>query len=1779
MNNRFFILIVLVLASFSSKGQQTQLVRLRTGDVQPPVFNTASVNSFNKTTPRFQNKGYGIIQFENIPDISEKKILASNGISLLEYLPDSAYTFIFEKELSFELLKKLGVTSVFSLSPEQKMDVFLSKGILPSWAITNPGRIDVLVKLLPSVNTKEVSSLLREKGFEVMNTTLSTYGILDLRVDPTQLKNLAALPFIIYVQAKPPKDKTLNRNSRNLSRANVLNASVTSGGKGLNGEGVVIGIGDNADVQFHIDFSGRLINRTSITHSVHGVHTTGTLAGAGNVNEIYRGYASKATIVSQVFSGILSNAATYVQDYGMVLTNNSYGNIAECDYHGNYDLYAQVLDQQAFDLPSLQNVFSAGNSGASTCAPYAQGFHTVLGSYQSAKNVLSVGATNDSGQIGSFSSRGPVKDGRIKPEITAMGQLVISTAPTNSYVASSGTSMASPAVTGGLALLYQRYRQLNAGANPPAALMKTLVCNGATDRGNAGPDFSYGFGNMSLLRSLDMLEKQNYTSSTIVNAQTKTHSITVPPNTAQVKVMLYWQDPPAAVIASRTLVNDLDLEILDPSSAVTLPRVPDTTAANLNLPAATAADHINNMEQVVIHSPVAGNFTARIKGTSITQNSPQQYFLVYDIIPESLKLTFPAGGEALLPGEQVKIQWDYYGDTTTSFALYYSIDSGANWTQIVSGLNHARRIFTWTVPSATTANAIVRVVKISTLTTADSYPFPIIGQPVISLASTQCESYASISWTAVPTATSYEVMRLVNDEMVTVATTTAINYTFSGLHKDSVYWFTVRPVIAGKNGRRAIAISRKPDSGNCAGSISDNDVKIEAITSPNSGRKFTSTELTSSTPISILIKNLDDAAVSGLTVKYSVNGGGYVTETVSATIAAGGTVVYTFATTADLSLPGNYFITAVVKNSNPDPVASNDTITKLVKQIDNPIINLISAFINDFETAIPALYTKDTMGLSGIERYDYMRTTISGRLRTFVNSGFAHSGTKAITMDADRLGAGNINYLIGTYNLSAYNAAVQDLRLDFFFLHHGQPLNAANMVWIRGNDSQPWIAVYDLDSNQTEAGVYKKTSSIELSRLLLANAQNFSSSFQVRWGQYGIQPASDLFAGNGYTIDDVRIYLVNNDIQMLSINEPIGSSCSLGTSTIIKVSVRNSSANTITNIPVRYRIDGGSWVIENIPSLAAYTTVNYSFLTPANLSAPGSHLIEVVADLASDSFRENDTARITIVNAPLINAYPYLENFESGNGNWYSAGKNSSWEFGTPASLHINSAAGGSKAWKTGLKGNYNDNELSYLYSPCFDISTLTNPTLSFSVALDIEDCGSTICDAAWVEYSADGIVWTKLGTSGQGVNWYNKATTQQIWSVQNYWRWHVAGFALPSGLTKLRLRFVFNSDVGVNREGIAIDDIHIYNNSKGIYKSPPVTGSSVQTPTAGQWTDFEIGGKLIASLKTNEAIGTTKTAVYIDTSSRSSNAQYIHPRNITIKPAKRETADSVTVRFYFTDAETEKLLVASGCGGCSKPGSAYELGVSKYTDIDTSFENGVITDDQQGAWTFIKRNELSIVPFDIGYYAEFKVKDFSEFWLNNGGLDRSSPLPLKLMEFFAKRVGADVLLTWRTGSESEIARYEIEVAKGDEALQSGNFVQIGQVTVAGNSTSTRLYSFTDTEPGKTGNRYYRLKIISTNGTVSYSPVRLVVFEDFTSWKVYPNPATGKFFLEFLINDQEFLRASVYDSKGRLMKQLVKTGTGGLQKWEIDLQAFAAGVYLLKLHSISGEHTFTLFKK
>ena len=154
--------------------------------------------------------------------------------------------------------------------------------------------------------------------------------------------------------------------------------------------------------------------------------------------------------------------------------------------------------------------------------------------------------------------------------------------------------------------------------------------------------------------------------------------------------------------------------------------------------------------------------------------------------------------------------------------------------------------------------------------------------------------------------------------------------------------------------------------------------------------------------------------------------------------------------------------------------------------------------------------------------------------------------------------------LTATFNLAGYNTATDDIRLDFMYKHHGQVSNAANKVWIRGDDLKHWIQVYDLYANQDDAGIFKRSASIELSDILsdAIPVQNFSSSLQVRWGQWGQILAADNESGAGYTFDDIRLYKVINDIQLISIDTPVVASCGLSNAVPVKVTVRNSSSSS-----------------------------------------------------------------------------------------------------------------------------------------------------------------------------------------------------------------------------------------------------------------------------------------------------------------------------------------------------------------------------------------------------------------------------------------------------------------------------------------------------------------------------------------------------------------------------------------------------------------------------------------
>ena len=114
-----------------------------------------------------------------------------------------------------------------------------------------------------------------------------------------------------------------------------------------------------------------------------------------------------------------------------------------------------------------------------------------------ADSVLSVGAVNSSGDIAYFSSHGPTYDGRIKPEVCAMGLYTYCISPntTSEYSSASGTSLSAPLAAGAAAVVLSANLNLSAMELREALMMTASMAD--------SPNNDYGWGIVNTLAAIN----------------------------------------------------------------------------------------------------------------------------------------------------------------------------------------------------------------------------------------------------------------------------------------------------------------------------------------------------------------------------------------------------------------------------------------------------------------------------------------------------------------------------------------------------------------------------------------------------------------------------------------------------------------------------------------------------------------------------------------------------------------------------------------------------------------------------------------------------------------------------------------------------------------------------------------------------------------------------------------------------------------------------------------------------------------------------------------------------------------------------------------------------------------------------------------------------------------------------------------------------------------------------------------------------------------------------
>ncbi|MGJ8685204.1 MAG: S8 family serine peptidase [Nonlabens sp.] len=418
-------------------------------------------------------------------------------------------------------------------------------------------------------------------------------------------------------------------------------------GINIEGQNMEAGIWDGGKVlDTHESLTGRITAGQFLSGSDdHGTHVGGTMIADGT-NANAKGMAPQASLVSYDFQNDTPEIVAEASQ-GMLISNHSYGliigNVSQSDL-GKYTITATQWDNITYNAPYYLPVIAAGNDRNNGVNTSDNGYDILTGN-SVAKNPLLVGASignpNYSGPasvpMSNFSSWGPTDDGRVKPDITTKGVGMYSTdnSSNSSYVFRQGTSMSTPAVSGGLILLQQYYNSLNS-QYMLACTAKGLVLHTVKEAGVAdGPDYQFGWGLLDTEAAATAIQEDGNTAyikeEVLLQGTTITQSFAA--NTAsKVIVSISWYDPAVAPNngpeddATPSLRNDLDIIVTDDNGTTFYPWKLNPQNFN-NVATRNSSNDVDNFEKIEIDNP-AGNYTVTVSHKGTLQGGNEDFALI-----------------------------------------------------------------------------------------------------------------------------------------------------------------------------------------------------------------------------------------------------------------------------------------------------------------------------------------------------------------------------------------------------------------------------------------------------------------------------------------------------------------------------------------------------------------------------------------------------------------------------------------------------------------------------------------------------------------------------------------------------------------------------------------------------------------------------------------------------------------------------------------------------------------------------------------------------------------------------------------------------------------------------------------------------------------------------------------------------------------------------------------------------------------------------------------------
>ncbi len=582
------------------------------------------------------------------------------------YLPDYAFLVRADPAMADDLRQLPGVRWVGAYHPGYRIGTGLTDqaALLPADAV-----LPVAVQSYdPAGDGAATEALLAAGGAVRRSDPLYAEGW--IRVD--RIDDLARLPGVLWIDTAAPLELENGDVARVIHVRQELDGAFADDGRSLwswypnitntsgiaEGAGTIIAVHDTGLWGGHEMFPAwkqvayfGYGSGTWNDCNGHGTHVAGTAAGW---KPAYMGMAPQARLIGGDigFCGPGASVGTLLGDAkrsGANISTNSWAQISTQGAYTwisqSYDDYSRDADRTAAGNQPMVVLFAAGNSGSGATTVWPPG---------TSKNVITVGAATPSGTgINGFSSRGPMLDGRMKPDILTPGSDVTSASVgcSTCYATWAGTSMATPGAAGAAAVVISHLSN-RTGHEPSPALVKGLLINGA----DILPTYTYpgngqGWGLANVSRSLlESPERKVWfhdgdadrsirpeggvddgavrfdaarTGRGLLTNESVTWRFEVA-DRSEFRVTLVWSDEPGASNNPiPALVNDLHLRLTAPNGTEYYGNV----FAAAESVTGGANDTLNNVEGFRQVAPAAGAWTVTVLGGNVPAG-PQRFSLI-----------------------------------------------------------------------------------------------------------------------------------------------------------------------------------------------------------------------------------------------------------------------------------------------------------------------------------------------------------------------------------------------------------------------------------------------------------------------------------------------------------------------------------------------------------------------------------------------------------------------------------------------------------------------------------------------------------------------------------------------------------------------------------------------------------------------------------------------------------------------------------------------------------------------------------------------------------------------------------------------------------------------------------------------------------------------------------------------------------------------------------------------------------------------------------------------